>query len=486
MVIKILQEFTERDVQILWFEQKQLSKNLYTSQNQSIEVICPGIWNQQAGPDFLKAHLRIGSVEYRGDIEIHIEERGWYQHQHHQDKLYNHVILHIVYRKTKRPISIYREDGQQPFTCYLEPHLQYPLQQRDLLPADYYPFRQFIGKGQCAIEVFQKLSDKAIQKFFQSASYWRLERKLNYLEQNVSERHLQFITGIAMSLGYKQNAIAFLDLFQYLWKYRDLPYEQLLAISLGCCGFLEINRKESWEGSSYYHTLRSLWWEKQEQITHQTCLHLHGIRPLHHPIRRLVYLTHLLQDSTLEKRWGMIIQIWEKVIVDFSKNIPLEKSFTKKLTQQIFEVIPHYSHSYWNYHFTFEKTAQVNSLPILGDDIKMHILLNTILPLLNAAFKPSVNAFYGQFFQFFYASLKTTLTGKSRYLHQRFLGENKEQNFFQSSQLSQGAYQLHQDFCLHFESSCRGCPFVERYTQQNETEQICLQNVKEGLISTKN
>ena len=53
---------TERHLQILWLEQKLL-KNLITNQGESIEVISPGIWNTGPGPDFLKAHLKIGNCE---------------------------------------------------------------------------------------------------------------------------------------------------------------------------------------------------------------------------------------------------------------------------------------------------------------------------------------------------------------------------------------------------------------------------------------
>src|SRR5947199_203311 len=74
------QYVTERHLQALWLEQKYF-KGLMTADQNTIEVLSPGIWNLEAGPDFLKAHLKIGQREYFGDIEIHFMDGSW---QHHQ------------------------------------------------------------------------------------------------------------------------------------------------------------------------------------------------------------------------------------------------------------------------------------------------------------------------------------------------------------------------------------------------------------------
>lgn len=447
---------TERHLQIVWLEQKLL-KNLLTSQGERIEVISPGIWNMEAGPDFLHAHLRIGEREYRGDIEIHLFEAGWYQHGHHSDANYNQVILHISYGRPSQPRSIYKENGQSVDACYLNESLAVSADELiTLIDFDFYPGKIFPTQGRCANQVFQRLPETQIKQLFQSAAYWRLEKKLNYLQLICPSRPLQFASGIAMALGYKHNAKAFLELFLYLMNYRDSPYQELLAIALGCCGFLEEGRKESWESSIDYQHLRSLWWGKKDQMTHQAHLKLDHIRPLHHPVRRLAYLAHLLQDPNLEQLWFLTLQIWEKAINDSSLSF-------KKLKERLLSVFPAYHNDYWESHYTFEAHVQKKKLPFLGNDLKMHILLNTLLPLLYAEVKDSTHIQKWEKFQQFYLSLETTSTSKSRYLHQRFFGNEKNEQFFNQAQIVQGAYQLHQDFCLHYEASCQGCPFVERY-----------------------
>lgn len=445
---------TEQHLQVLWLEQK-FFKQLKTVQGEFIEVISPGVWNKEAGPDFLKAHIRIGNRDYRGDVEIHLQENGWYQHHHHQDVRYNQVILHLAYWQPVRSLPINKENGQQAFTSYLDECLTLPMPQLlRLIDLDLYPSKAFAGSGRCAERLFRTLPEAQTRKLFQSAAYWRLERKGHFLEQHFSQRAWQFAGGVAMALGYKQNAMAFLELFTYLLDYRDLPYEELLALALGCCGFLEEGRQKKWESSTYYQELRLLWWGKRDQITLQINLKLDHIRPLHHPIRRLAYLTRLLQDSQLENLWSLFLQEWEKFTLQTDKNY-------KKLKNQLLDLLPHYTNSYWDHHYTFESHVQSQYLPGLGSELKMHILLNTYLPLLYASLIEQSSDW--QFFQNFYASLEMTLTSKSRYLQQRFFGNEKESVFLEEAQMAQGAYQLHHDFCIHFEASCEGCPFVERY-----------------------
>src|ERR1700733_3251385 len=67
---------TERHLQVMWLEQKYF-RGLATPEGFPIEVISPGIWNSEAGPDFLKAHLRIGPDEVKGDVELHLSDEGW-------------------------------------------------------------------------------------------------------------------------------------------------------------------------------------------------------------------------------------------------------------------------------------------------------------------------------------------------------------------------------------------------------------------------
>jgi hypothetical protein len=201
------------------------------------------------------------------------------------------------------------------------------------------------------------------------------------------------------------------------------------AIALGWCGFLEEGRKKGWEDSSYYLHLRSLWHQTKCRVNHQFHLKLDHIRPLNHPVRRLSYLAHFLQDPSLEELWSSTLRIWNGAMGE--SNIS-----NNQLKENLLNVIPHYHDAYWDYHYTFESQSRRQKVPCLGKDLKLHILLNTTLPLLHATIKDVKIA---ERFQQFYASLKMPQISKSRYLHQRFFGHQKSEGFLEQAQLAQGA-----------------------------------------------
>ncbi|WP_068468955.1 DUF2851 family protein [Candidatus Protochlamydia phocaeensis] len=449
---------TERHLQAVWLEQKYV-RGWTTKEGERIEVLSPGIWNTEAGPDFLKAHIRIGKQEYRGDIEIHLSDEEWYAHGHHQDPRYNQVMLHLSYHLPSRALSIRKENGQAAVQVYVEKSLSVPLSRlMRLVDLDLYPYRRFVSSGKCEKELFQRLSESQIKDLLMSAAYWRLERKADYLQNRLADRSLQLAGGMAMALGYRHNAEAFLELFLFLLPYRDLPYSDLLAIALGCCGFFEEGRKWSWEQSIYYQQLRTAWGAWKDQIIHQASLRLDRIRPLNHPIRRLAYLVKLLQDRKLDSLWFDLLAVWQAQAIDVQS--PKE---VVKLVQRLIDLIPNYEDPYWKRHFTFEACVQREELPLVGEDLKREMLINTYLPLLYATIKEKGDYEEWRAFQRLYQTLKSPLSSKKRYLMHRFFGESSKKNLLKYSEMAQGAYQLHKDFCLHFEASCDGCPFVERY-----------------------
>ena len=75
---------------------------------QHIEVLDPGIHNDDAGPDFFNSKLKIGGVEWVGNIEIHVKASDWFRHGHDSDPAYENVVLHVVGVSDKR---IHRPDG---------------------------------------------------------------------------------------------------------------------------------------------------------------------------------------------------------------------------------------------------------------------------------------------------------------------------------------------------------------------------------------
>lgn len=77
---------------------RRLYDNLCLSGKKTpIHVVSPGILNEDGGPDFKEARIRIGQTEWAGHVEIHVRSSDWYRHGHESDPAYNNVILHVVH-----------------------------------------------------------------------------------------------------------------------------------------------------------------------------------------------------------------------------------------------------------------------------------------------------------------------------------------------------------------------------------------------------
>ena len=81
----------------IWQQKVLLKNELRTTDGKLIEVIKTGSLNQDAGPDFFNARIKIDDTLWAGNVEIHLKSSDWVKHKHHTDKAYNNVILHVVY-----------------------------------------------------------------------------------------------------------------------------------------------------------------------------------------------------------------------------------------------------------------------------------------------------------------------------------------------------------------------------------------------------
>ena len=449
-------DFTERHMQALWFEQKYF-QGLRTANGDDVEVLSPGIWNGEAGPDFLKAHLRIGHQLVEGDVELHLWEEGWRQHGHQGDLRYQNVVFHLVFWESDADATE-RVDGVPIPVAYLEPKLSIPLKRvLQLIDLDLYPYKRFLGSGKCSQQLFRRLSHESCSDLLHSAAVWRLKEKRQHLLAWGEDPAGAFFCGLAMALGYKRNTQAFLELACYLKDFPSHSSQDLLAVGMGCCGFFESRHAKRWEESPYYRDLRSLWWSHQSEVVHQAQLDLSNTRPLNHPVRRLVYLAEFLNDPKASQTLKHIEDCWSVLWAEADNSLRCRQTL-----RALCGLIPNYSHHFWNHHYSFNSTWKDSPVALLGDELRMTILINTVFPLLLPSIEKRGDQDELATFQRMYGLVRASASGKSRYLTHRFFGETDKSVLLKQADLQQGAYQIHRDFCIHYESSCEGCPFVER------------------------
>ena len=88
---------TERHVQAIWYDGTLRPSSLHTTQGEPVEVLDPGEWNREAGPDFRHAAIKVGDRLMNGDVEIHLRPSDWRAHGHAQNPAYADVIAHVTW-----------------------------------------------------------------------------------------------------------------------------------------------------------------------------------------------------------------------------------------------------------------------------------------------------------------------------------------------------------------------------------------------------
>lgn len=453
---------TERHLQAVWMEQKYF-KNLRTSKGEPVEIISPGIWNQEAGPDFLKAHLNIDGKAVRGNVEIHLSAEDWYNHGHHQDSRYNQVVLHVSLWEPKSPKPIARADDRQVPQAFLENYLTIP-QARiyHLIDLDLYPYKKFVGSGRCARLLFHKMPERKIVDFFRSAAAWRLVQKDQAIRARSEDPSLYVGAGMAMALGYKNNAEAFLRLFLEFYPQRNLGEESILALAFGSCGFFDKVFQEKWGASAYYRHLQALYLmlSLTLPVKNKFKLVLNQVRPFNHPVRRLACLAKLITDDTIPALNLSMTQQWDQEWPERHRD-----QNWSRLRDKLLQLLPDYQDPYWNHHYFFENEAREEYLPLMGESLKQEMLVNTFLPWIYNRVQQRSNPHEIEAFRNFFGSLPASYSGKTKYLVHRFFGDTPKGELLGKADTEQGAFQLHRDFCIHYEASCEGCPFIQRFKE---------------------
>lgn len=87
----------EEILQHFWNAKSAVVKPLKTENNLPIIVRNFGLLNEGQGPDFTEAEVEIDGIIFHGAIEIHVDSKNWFDHQHHLDEKYTQVVLHVVW-----------------------------------------------------------------------------------------------------------------------------------------------------------------------------------------------------------------------------------------------------------------------------------------------------------------------------------------------------------------------------------------------------
>lgn len=356
----------EQLLHYVWKHKMLPLAELHTTDGREVEVIDPGLYNRNAGPDFFNAKVRIGDTLWVGNVELHLRSADWYQHGHDRDARYNNVVLHVV---SQADTDVLTEDRHYLPQLVLQVPQAVKEHYEELLNCDKYPPCYRIIPG---------LSALLVHSWMAALQTERLEQKTQAIMRRATQAggswEDAYFQTLARNFGFGINGDAF-----ELWaqavplnavgKHRDDLF-QVEAIFMGQAGLLDqqsIPQRHLADALSdgYFARLRNEYLYLQhkfqlEPIDYATWRFLR-LRPQNFPHIRISQLANLYYE-----RRASLSALLECETVDALRQLLAT------------HVTP-----YWETHYGFGSESPVSKKQLTSASTSL-LIINTAIPMLFA------------------------------------------------------------------------------------------------------
>src|ERR1035437_1505740 len=193
----------EKLLQFIWQFQYFNKENLTTTAGEVIQIIHPGQINNDQGPDFKEARIKINKTLWVGNVELHINSSDWNLHHHSADDNYKNIVLHVVWQHDKE-ISDKNKTILQ--TLELQPRVS------KILLNKYEGLMSYTGFIPCQNQI-NTVKDITLLGWKHRLLVERLQNKsgkiFEYLKENKNHWEETFWWAIARNFGVKLNSDSF-------------------------------------------------------------------------------------------------------------------------------------------------------------------------------------------------------------------------------------------------------------------------------------
>jgi hypothetical protein len=351
---------SEAFLHYIWQFQYFDKHELQTTSGDPIQIFNPGNRNSHAGPDFQNARMKIGSMEWIGSAEIHIQASGWTDHKHDRDASYENVVLHVVWKNDK---PVRRSDGS------LLPTLELINRVEDKFFVNYQRLVNSPETIPCTPFLTQ-VNELTTHAMMDKVLIDRLESKATKVAEIRNKTYNDWQETcyqlLAKSFGFKVNEDPFQQLAQLLpYKVLRKHADKLLhieALLFGQAGFLEEENDDEYYRllKREYNLLRQKYKLSDRRLSKAQWKFLR-LRPANFPTIRLAEFASLLHARP--SLFSMILE---------AESYPALVS--------IFSV---QQSKYWTCHYTFFNMSK-EPVSFLGDSSIAMIIINAVVPLLVA------------------------------------------------------------------------------------------------------
>jgi hypothetical protein len=322
---------------------------------EKVHVTGLGEHNADAGPDFQNARIQIGNTVWAGNIEIHLSSSDWTLHKHGQDKAYDNVVLHAVYKYEK---PVYRTNGEQIPTVVL--------QFNDKL---YENYCNLVGQRKtllCHGKV-STIDPFVIDIWLNSIVIERLQQKTEHIADLLklyrNNWEEVFYVCLARAFGFGLNAVPFeltarsLPL-NNLARHRN-SIKQCEALVLGQAGFLD----EAVLFDDYYNELRAEYFHLRKKF---------GLKPVQKHLWKFLRLRPVNFPTIRLSQFAALINKAENL---FSVLLSCNN------IQDIHQVLSVSASAFWDTHYTFD-TPSPQRVKHFGTESVNTIIINVVVPFL--------------------------------------------------------------------------------------------------------
>ncbi len=344
---------TERLLQFIWQFQYFNARELLTTEGESLQVIQPGQYNTNQGPDFSNAKIQVAGTTWAGTVELHINSSEWKIHGHSSDRNYRNVILHVVWNHDKN-IGL-------PFpTLELQDKVSKLLLHKyeELVNAS-----AFIPCGQRIQEVTDIAWLSWKEKLLVERLLVRTQAILQQLESAGRSWEEILWWSLARNFGSPVNGAVFEEVarsvpIMILARHKN-QLQQLEALLFGQAGLLEEEFTEQYPRllQKEYRFLNRKY--RLKKINGRPALL--RMRPSAFPTVRLAQLAVFIQQS---RHFFSVIRESEEI-------------------KDLYRMLDVTANDYWHYHYLFGETSAYRKKK-LGRQMADSILINTVVPMLFA------------------------------------------------------------------------------------------------------
>jgi hypothetical protein len=326
---------------------------LYLTTGEEVEVLDVGQHNQDSGPDFFNAKIRIEKTVWAGNVEIHIRTSDWFKHGHHDDGNYQNIILHVVYQNDAE-ISCSDNHLIPTSEIRFPPHILDSFSSL-LRNTDWVP---------CGTSI-RNVDPLILNLWLDRLMIERMEQKASDIIRNHRETRGDWKETIyrqlARNFGFKINGMAFELLSKSLpLKFLERHYQNLTqteALLFGQAGFLEIP-----DGDDYFMRLKNEYGFLQKK---------YNLKPMNHDLWKFLRMRPVNFPTIRIAQFAVLLGNNPGFLTNFLEHDP------EIIHQGLRSLKPS---GYWDDHYLFNKPSVLKK-KTLGNEAVYNIIINTLIPV---------------------------------------------------------------------------------------------------------